>query len=468
MLSQLDSLRSHRVTGLLGELRAKQAKITELGARRKANQRKLCDAALDKRRAQEAQRRLNDERAASASWWRSDATAERIDGLERELAEARALLKIQTVLRRKFQAIAEPPESKFYRKGQYTPEVFFLGLELIAANHIAASKVPGLMCRFATFFGIKLPSYQRKIKGEMRLLKRVPGATYFKAVPAIGGELHKVQVGEWILEDASGDYCYIADEAGFLQRSFFAHIYSRRNQETGKLESRLVSMHQASGKSAEVQHASYRAAMTAIADAWSEADELGLLCVGSGDSSEQEGGGGAGEASSGAGEAGGDSSDEEEPATAAGFFEARRRLRRRTLLAEHTPSDAMNDRAAGALKAGRMARGGDGSGGAGDVQNRASCAHHAVTNVGEEGRKAIDTVLRSKMNITEEQAEADAAKVKALRTNVGWFSSPACSLIYQARFLPACSPATRPASPPRAALAPRPRPPNVFAHVRRR
>ena len=35
------------------------------------------------------------------------------------------------------------------------------------------------------------------------------------------------------------------------------------------------------------------------------------------------------------------------------------------------------------------------------------------------------------MNITAEQAESDAAKVKALRTSVGWFSSPACSLIYQ-------------------------------------
>ena len=30
-----------------------------------------------------------------------------------------------------------------------------------------------------------------------------------------------------------------------------------------------------------------------------------------------------------------------------------------------------------------------------------------------------------------EQAESDAAKVKAMRTTVGWFSSPACSLIYQ-------------------------------------
>ena len=51
-------------------------------------------------------------------------------------------------------------------------------------------------------------------------------------------------------------------------------------------------------------------------------------------------------------------------------------------------------------------------------------------------------------------AAEDAAKVKALRTNVGWFSSPACSLIYQARFPPASSRATRPASPPSSLIAP--------------
>ena len=37
-----------------------------------------------------------------------------------------------------------------------------------------------------------------------------------------------------------------------------------------------------------------------------------------------------------------------------------------------------------------------------------TCAHHAVANVGEEGRKAIDAVLKAKMNITDEQAESDA------------------------------------------------------------
>jgi len=55
-----------------------------------------------------------------------------------------------------------------------------------------------------------------------------------------------------------------------------------------------------------------------------------------------------------------------------------------------------------------------------------------LANIGEEGRKAMDKILKAKMAITDEQAESDSAKVKALRTSVGWFSSPACSLIYQA------------------------------------
>ena len=84
-----------------------------------------------------------------------------------------------------------------------------------------------------------------------------------------------------------------------------------------------------------------------------------------------------------------------------------------------------------ARKAARLARGGDGSNGDGDVADDPTCAHHAIANIGEEGRKAIDRILKAKMNISDEQAESDAAKVKALRTSVGWFSSPACSLIYQ-------------------------------------
>jgi hypothetical protein len=83
------------------------------------------------------------------------------------------------------------------------------------------------------------------------------------------------------------------------------------------------------------------------------------------------------------------------------------------------PTDAQNDRNAGARKAARLARGGDGTGGENDVEDRGTCAHHGVANIGEAGRKGIDGVLKTKMNISKEASAADAAKVKALMTNVG-------------------------------------------------
>ena len=78
------------------------------------------------------------------------------------------------------------------------------------------------------------------------------------------------------------------------------------------------------------------------------------------------------------------------PTDAAAFFAQRRnevRAEKQAQVAGLLPSDGMNDRAAPARKGSRMARGGDGSGGAGDVPDNCTCAHHAVANIGEEGRK---------------------------------------------------------------------------------
>jgi len=67
----------------------------------------------------------------------------------------------------------------------------------------------------------------------------------------------------------------------------------------------------------------------------------------------------------------------------------------------------MNDRAPTARKASRYIRGVGADG-----QNDFTCAHHAITNIFEEARKAMDGVLKAMMNITEEQAKSDAAKIK--------------------------------------------------------
>lgn len=351
------------------------------------------------------------------------------------MAELQGSLKEQTALAAKYKAIAEPPKEKFFKSGHYTAEVDLTALEVIANLGVSACVVPMLFVIFATFFGVTIPSREKKVQLEgvdaegkrrygMRNLLYVPSRTHMKELPAIGAELHKIQAGQWLLEDIDASHCYVADGASAMQKEILAQLYYRRNKQTGKLESMALSLDEIADKTAAGQHAKFSSALSAMADAWSEADALGLLNSPDFDDALPP--------SPAA------TSPSAEPTTAEEQMEQQRRERRDELrhrlrgkIAAHRPKDCMNDRNAGARKSGRMALGGDGSGGEGDVADTATCAHHAVANIGEEGRKGMDRVLKGKMNITDEQAEADSAKIKALRTSVGWFSSPACSLIYQ-------------------------------------
>ena len=94
----------------------------------------------------------------------------------------------------------------------------------------------------------------------------IPGKTHMKELPAIGGELHKIQVGEWLLEDIEAGYCYIADGANSQQREILAQLLSRRNKQTGKLESMLLSIDEIADKSSEGQAAKYNSAVQYIAE----------------------------------------------------------------------------------------------------------------------------------------------------------------------------------------------------------
>jgi len=47
-----------------------------------------------------------------------------------------------------------------------------------------------------------------------------------------------------------------------------------------------------------------------------------------------------------------------------------------------------------------------------DGNSDPTCAHHAITNIFEEARKAMDGVLKAMMNITEELATLDVGKIK--------------------------------------------------------
>ena len=53
---------------------------------------------------------------------------------------------------------------------------------------------------------------------EVKEVLFIPCKTHMKELPAIGGELHKMQVGEWLLEDPEAAYCYVADGANSQQK----------------------------------------------------------------------------------------------------------------------------------------------------------------------------------------------------------------------------------------------------------
>ena len=67
----------------------------------------------------------------------------------------------------------------------------------------------------------------------------------------------------------------------------------------------------------------------------------------------------------------------------------------------------MNDRVSTARKASCYVRGVGADG-----NSDPTCAHHAITNIVEEARKAMDGVLKAMMNITEELATLDAGIIK--------------------------------------------------------
>ena len=466
-----ERLRSARNGSALERQAALEQELREAKRRRTQNQRRLSDANLSDTRWRNAQAQLDSLREQLAEYMMEDegqrSRATRADAFERqvaqlqsqlesetaklrsqiaelqsqhkeETAELQSQLKEQTEQCAKYRAVAEPSKAKFFADRRYTADVDLTSLEVIADLGVSANVVPRLFFIFARFYGIKIPTRKvRVLVGRDAAGKRVyeekdvpyiPGLTHMKELPAIGRELHKLQVGEWLLQDPDGNYCYIADGANSQQREILAQILSRRNKETGRLESMSLSIDEITDKTSEGQLRKFTSALEAIAEGWEEAASLGLL-----DMPEQadDAGADAGTTATPDADAG---ADAEPPASAAAFFEQRRKLLRAALrgkIAGLRAASSMNDRAPNARKAGRLGRGGNGSGGEGDVTDDPTCAHHAVANIGEEGRKAIDKRLKAKMNITEEQSEADSAKVKALRTNVGWFSSPSCSLIYQ-------------------------------------
>ena len=236
--------------------------------------------------------------------------------------------------------------------------------------HASRNQVPSLFLIFARFFRIKIPMRKikmpfRKVEGNMTFVSRevlyVPGRTHCKEVCATLNQAHKLQMGVLLLETEGDNYCYVADGAESLQSEWLAQLLSRRDM-NGKLQVTSLDLNLLHSKTSEAQHAAFKESTRLIAET---CRDLGVT----------------------------------------------KELSPR--LVNFKPDATQNDRAATARKAARLTRGGNGSGGEGDVTDDPTCAHHGVTNVLEEGRKAIDKIMREEMNITEEQAQSVATKVKA-------------------------------------------------------
>ena len=227
------------------------------------------------------------------------------------------------------------------------------------------------------------------VDGKRTYVKRfvfhTPGATHCKEMASVMYQINKLQVGEWLLEYMNSDETscgYLADGAEAQQLERLGQVLSRRID--GKLQLMALDLNTVDSKTGEAQEAAYK---QSIEEAIKLMESAGLV-------------------------------DE----------------RAAELLRRFMPTCACNDRAANGRKGARLVLG------LADGDDDPTCAEHALVNILEEGRKAMDAVLRELMNITEAQAEGDAEKIKAMRTCVGWFSSPVCALIYQvAKYVAMCS-----------------------------
>lgn len=331
----------------------------------------------NERLRQELKKESRKLRAALAAAARAEKLVAKEVLLRKELAAAKAE-------RARLAAIAEPKQQRFFEGGSFTAAV---DLAIISALQlgVARGKVPNLFLIFARLFGIKPPGRWKKVPGKWvdgkrwtveRFVLYFPGETHVQHVAGMMYELNKLQMGEWLVEYVESDEtscCYLADGAESQQIDYLGTLLARRVD--GELQIRALDLAKLGGKTAEAQAAAFRHSMEQVVELMERAKLVDARVA--------------------------------------------------ELLRRFVPTCSMNDRASTARAAARQVLGLA----AGD--DDPTCAEHGLVNILEAGRKAMDAVLREMMNITEEQAAGEADKIKAMRTHVGWFSSPACALIYQ-------------------------------------
>ena len=249
-----------------------EAKVRVLTARRTLNMRRVSDANLSEMRARKAQAGLEAARRALGDFWGSDdiehaeAYGELTLQLERARVEQgilRAEMKAEEAQTATYRAIAEPEKEYFFKGGHFTDQVELAALEALADCSVAANVLPRLFVIFAQLYRIKVPGRKKQVLKsapangqrvyEERYVLWLPGKTHCKELPALGGELHKLQLAEWLLEDPDGNYCYIADGANSQQKEILGSLLSRRSTETGKLEMMAIDIQEISDKTSEGQ-----------------------------------------------------------------------------------------------------------------------------------------------------------------------------------------------------------------------
>ena len=186
-----------------------------------------------------------------------------------------------------------------------------------------------------------------------RIMMYSPGISHVKEMRAVMNQLNKLQVGEWLVEHIESDEtscCYLADGAESQQLDYLGQLLSRRIN--GKLDIKALDLAQLKGKSAEAQAAAFEQSL----------GEVALIMQ------------------------------------KAGLADTRLY----NLILRFKPTCSMNDRASPAQAAARLVLGllpGD---------DDPTCAEHGLVNILEEGRKAMDTVLRGMMNISDAQVRSES------------------------------------------------------------
>lgn len=165
LASSLERLRNTSKNDLLQQVAALQAKVRELGARRHATQRKVCEANLDRVRARVATEELQKHRSRINDFLAGEhldladhyhVLEEQLHSAQRQLERATSESAAQKVEIDRLRQIAEPPASYFKQAGRshaFSAAVDLAILECLCLG-VARNKVSALFFVFSRFFRI--------------------------------------------------------------------------------------------------------------------------------------------------------------------------------------------------------------------------------------------------------------------------------------------------------------------------